>query len=129
IEIFYSEDNKLKSLSSIKKNEIKERLITFEFDFAIIVIAKKLELNFRQIRVSNEYCDEDVEIFTWGFFATNPKEVYHFELKRNDILLGRFKAHGNLVAHHLNGLSGSGIFHANKSVLFGCISRYPTEDF
>lgn len=129
IEILYSEAGEFRKLASIKKTELFERLIIFEEDFAIIIINKKEDLNFRQILVSDEVNNEDEDFFSWATFSANPNELHHFILKRNDISMKRFQIPGNLNHSHMHGISGAGVFHSNKSVLFGIIYQYPNDDF
>lgn len=129
IEIQYSVQDQFKRLAYIKKADIAVNLITFDEDFAIVVVEKKDGLSFEQIFVSDQFEDEDLDFFSWGTFNANPNQLQHFTLKRNDKELKRFHLEYNHSGKHLPGLSGAGVFHKNKSVLCGIIRQYINEDF
>ncbi|WP_207425004.1 reverse transcriptase domain-containing protein [Pedobacter sp. SYSU D00535] len=129
IELEYLHDHKFHRLDLIKKSEVKDRLIVFEEDFAVIKVSKNHKLSFRQIFVADELQVEDEKFFFWAVFSANEGELSKFNLERNDITAKRFSLHANLKASALPGMSGAGVFLNTKSVLYGIISRYPNEDF
>ncbi|WP_281235161.1 RNA-directed DNA polymerase [Flavobacterium gelatinilyticum] len=130
IEVLYSShEGQLKRLEYIKKSDVKKRLIGFEKDFAIIIINKNEEITFSPIFVSDKLENEDLDFFSWGVFLANKDRLKKFELKRDDTEMKSFKLQGNYDPNYLPGISGGGVFHANKNILFGIICKYPNEKF
>ena len=129
IEIFRADKNEFKSLQYFKKNDIKNHLITFEEDFAIIIIAKNENIPFRRILVSDSLENEDMDFFCWATFTANPNELHKFDFKRDDVEIKRFKSIDILTHKSLPGMSGAGVFINNKNILHGIISKYPNENF
>lgn len=127
--VHYNLNGKLNKLESIKKVDLKSKLIIFEEDLVIIVIKKNPNVNFRQILVSDKLDDKDDAFFSWATFSANKKELHLFEFQRNDNELKRVKLIGESTPEKLPGMSGAGIFIDNKNILYGIISRYPNEDF
>ncbi|MCD2421785.1 RNA-directed DNA polymerase [Niabella pedocola] len=128
VEVFYSDTGKLKRLYYVKKAELKKRLITFDSDFAILIINKKDTVNFHQIFVTDIIDDNDRNFFSWGTFAANENEIHLFKFKRNDNEVKRLKLSAPPSCEALPGISGSGIFIKNKHVLYGIICRYPNDN-
>jgi hypothetical protein len=129
IEICYSEQGKLTRLELIKKAAVKDKLIVFDEDFAILVVKKIDTIAFRQILVSDELQEEEEDFFSWATFSANKDELHRFDLHRNDPAQKRLKLPGNFDHRYLPGMSGAGVFHAEKSVLYGIITSYPNEEF
>lgn len=127
--ISYNDDGKLKRLQAIKKNDLNSRLIIFEEDFAIIIIDKNPNVNFRQILVSDKLNDDDNKFFSWATFSANENELQLFNFERNDTELKRVKLIGSPSPEVLPGMSGAGIFVDNKNILYGVICRYPNDNF
>lgn len=129
IEIFYSDRNEFKSLQYIKKNNVKNHLIPFEEDFAIILIDKNENIPFRRILVSDSLENDEMEFFSWATFSANPNELHKFDFKRDDVEIKRFKSIDALSHKSLPGMSGAGVFINNKNILHGIICKYPNENF
>lgn len=129
IEVFYSKNTQFNSLAQFKKKDIKARLIPFEDDLAIVVVDKVKDVTFNQYLVTESLEDGDEDFYAWGIFSANQNQLHKFTLKRNDPEAKRFSAERNLTYNYLPGLSGAGVFHANKSILFGVIGSYPNEEF
>lgn len=129
IEVLCYVEDEFRRLDLIKKTTIQERLIEFDSDFAILIVQKDAKFKFRDFLVSDVIADEDEKFFSWGVFAACPHELNLFDLERNDPAARRFKMHGNYKPEFLPGMSGGGVFFKNKSVLYGIISHYPTQEF
>lgn len=129
IEVLYNDKGKLIKLDYIKKIDVKKRLISFEDDFVILTINKNDEIRFPQIFVSDDLEDDDSTFFSWAVFSANQDELQKFDLERNDTEMKRFKLMGNLNHEYLPGMSGAGIFLANKNILHGVICKYPNDKF
>ncbi|MDQ0595229.1 hypothetical protein QFZ37_003598 [Chryseobacterium ginsenosidimutans] len=129
IEIFCYVEDQFQQLDLIKKASISDKLIEFDADFVVLIVQKDARYKFRNFLVSDSVADGDEEFFSWGVFAALTDELSLFNLDRNDHAAKRFKMHGNYKPDFLPGMSGGGIFFKNKSVLYGVISRYPTEEF
>jgi len=129
LRIYHNVKGQLEKLQSINKNEIEKRIIVFEEDFVIIVIDKNENANFQQILVSDVLEEDDFNFFTWSVFSSNLKELHKFEFERNDNENKRLKLLSPLSPDALSGLSGGGVFHSNKNILYGIISRYPNANF
>lgn len=129
IEIFRSEKDEFKSLQYIKKNDIKNHLIPFEDDFAIIIIKKNEDFPFRPILVTDKLTNEDIEFFSWATFTANESELQKFNFKRDDPEVKRFISTDVLTHKSLPGMSGAGMFINNKNILHGIICKYPNENF
>lgn len=127
--IYYSEKNKLNVLQSIKKSDLEKRLIIFDDDFAIIIIDKNPNVNFRQILVSDKLKDEETKFFSWATFSANENEFHLFNFERNDSELKRVKLIGAPSLDALPGMSGAGVFIEDRNILYGIISRYPNDNF
>lgn len=128
IEICYSEKGKLTRLELIKKIAVKDKLIVFDEDFAILIVKKIDTIAFRQILVSDELQEEEQDFFSWATFSANKDELHRFDLQRNDPERKRLKLVGHVDPKYLPGMSGAGVFHAEKSVLYGIITSYPNEE-
>src|SRR5690606_26840118 len=122
IEILYSDQEKLKRLALVRKEEVKSKLIVFDDDFIMIIIDKKSDIGFSQILVSDQLEDDDEKFYSWGIFSANQEEIHKFDFVRNDPVIKRFKSTGGLTESFLPGMSGAGIFAINKSVLLGIIN-------
>ena len=130
IEIQYSNKGTFCRLELIKRTKVKDKLITFDGDFAIIIIIKNQDLAFRQILVSDKLEDEDKRFFSWAIFAANKDELQKFNYERSDHESKRLTIlNPNLKDVYLNGMSGAGVFLEERSLLYGIISRYPNEEF
>lgn len=129
IEVLHSENRILKRLDYLNSQEVEERLLVFDEDFAIIVINKNRDISFPQILVSDDINDEDTDFFSWGIFSANTDQLQHFQLIINDIEMRRFQTTGNLDHKYLQGWSGAGVFHKNRSVLYGIVTSYPNDAF
>jgi hypothetical protein len=129
IEIFHSDKNEFKNLQYIKKSDVKNHLIPFEEDFAIILIDKNENIPFRRILVSDSLENDDMEFFSWATFSANPNELHKFDFKRDDVEVKRFKSKDTLTYKSLPGMSGAGVFINNKNILHGIICKYPNENF
>ncbi|MCS3794800.1 RNA-directed DNA polymerase [Niastella sp. OAS944] len=128
IDVFYSEKGKLKKLQSIKKAEIKDRLITFDDDFAIVIIEKSELISFEPIIVTDKIEEHDLEFFSWAVFSANENELHFFEFKRNDSENKRIKLITPPSPDAIQGISGGGVFIKNRLVLYGIICRYPNDN-
>ncbi|MEJ0057632.1 MAG: hypothetical protein WDN75_19495 [Bacteroidota bacterium] len=84
VAILYSKSGKLFPLETIKKNDVKDKLIAFDGDLAVLIINKTKEVNFNQFFVSETLEDDDKDFFAWGVFKANPMELQKFEFLRND---------------------------------------------
>lgn len=129
IEIFYSDYGKLKKYQELKKAKFNETLITFIDDFAIVIVEKRTDVIFPQILVSDVLAECDEQFFSWGVFGANQDELHRFNWNRNDPEMNRFQTDTPLISNYLPGLSGAGVFHLGKPILFGVISKYPNENF
>lgn len=129
VDVFYSENGLFKKLQHIKKSDLKNCLITFEDDFAIVIIDKKESINFHQILVTDTIEDEDSDFFSWAIFSANENELHLFEFKRNDHEIKRIKLDNPPSKEALPGMSGAGVFVKDKHILYGIISRYPNDNF
>ncbi|MEO4004305.1 RNA-directed DNA polymerase [Flavobacterium sp. CAU 1735] len=129
IEILHSTKDEFKRLQYIKKEDVQKNLITFEEDFAVIIINKNEDIVFRPILVSDSLEDSDLEFFSWATFSANLDKLHKFNFKRDDIEVRRFKSTDNLTHTSLPGMSGAGMFIGNKNILNGIICKYPNEDF
>lgn len=127
--ISFNDDGKLKRLQTIKKIDLKSSLIIFEDDFAIIIINKNPNLNFRQILVSDKLNDDDTKFFSWATFSANKNELHLFNFERNDNELKRVQLIGSPSPDALPGMSGAGVFIDNKNILYGIICKYPNDNF
>jgi len=129
IHVMFFDDGTFDTLDYIKRAQVPEKLITFDDDFAILKVPKRDGLNFRQVLVSDTLEDHDLDFFFWGIFSANENDLHKFDVQRDDPALRRYKLKGNHDFKFLSGISGSGIFCDDKSVLCGVVSRYPNEDF
>ena len=123
------ETSKFTRLQYISKNEIPNRLITFNEDFAIIIIDKTSSVNFESFVVTDDLKDLNGEYYTWAVDSSNENSLQKFDLLHNDGTLRRFKLGSNLNFKYLPGMSGSGVFMKGKNVLVGIITSYPNIDF
>jgi len=127
--ISYNENGKFKRLQAIKKSEINSKLIIFDDDFAIIIIDKNANVNFRQILVTDKLNNDDTKFFSWATFSANENELHLFNFERNDNELKRVKLMTSPSPDSLHGISGAGIFIDKKNILYGIICKYPNENF
>lgn len=129
VELFFIGEQGFIQLELIKKKALEDNLIIFEQDLVIIKVRKNPNITFRQILVSDEMEDSDVDFFSWAIFAANLDDLHKFDMVRNDSLARRYKMHGNYIPELLKGMSGAGIFSNDRSVLLGIVSRYPNVEF
>lgn len=129
IEVLYSDNDHYSRLEYINNKDIRNKLIWFDEDLSIVIVNKNKKAIFETFVVSDQMKDNEIDFIAWATFSANPFESHLFELKRNDIERKRFKLNGIKDPQSLSGISGAGIFSANKSVLYGVIYKYPNKDF
>lgn len=129
VEIFYQENGEFKQLEYIKSKDLKNKIIDFNDDVAIIVINKNPKVNFRTILVSNVIESSKENLFSWSISKANQEQLQKYDYVRNDTEMKRFKLDGNHKPENLPGLSGAGMFSSAKSILYGVINKYPNKDF
>lgn len=129
IEILYNESGVLKELEYFKKTVLKDKLIAFDKDLAIIIISKNDNIFFQPIFVSDRLEDQDINFYSWATFSANQDQLHKFDFERNDPEIKRFKSLTKITPTALLGMSGGGIFVENKYVLHGIICHYPNDDF
>lgn len=129
IEIFYQENGEFKQLEYIKNKDVKNKIIDFNEDFAIIIISKNTKVNFQTILVSNVIDSSEEKLFSWSISKANHEQLHKYDYARNDTEMKRFKLVGNYKPENLPGLSGAGLFSSSKSILYGIINKYPNKDF
>jgi hypothetical protein len=129
IEIFYPEGKEFKPLYSLKKNNIKESLILFKEDIAIIKIPKVNSYEVPQILVSDFPNDNESEFVSWATFAANVESIQNLSFVASDPRYKRYATQNSYKPEHIKGISGAGLFSKKRPCLFGVISSYPNEDF
>lgn len=129
IEVQNFEQNSFKRLQFIPKKELRERVISFEEDFLIIIIDKSPKIILPPIVVSNTLSENESKYYSWGVFTANEHQLHNFELEHNDEQMMRFRLHGNLRPESLPGMSGGGVFMGDRTILVGIIKSYPNKDF
>jgi len=129
IDISYSEKGVFTRLQHVKKTNVKNSLIVFDDDFAIIVIDKFKQIAFQPIFVSDDFDTKDLNFFSWATFTANSSELHKFDFERNDTEMKRFKLKGNNNHFYLPGISGAGMINNEKTTLYGIICKYPNAEF
>lgn len=129
IKVLYDYEGNLKKLELINYQKVEKSVIEFEEDFVIILVSKKEGINFPQILVSDSLQDSDENFFCWSVFSANLDELNKFKFQRDDPQKNRWKFIDPPSYTVLNGISGSGLFLNERNILYGIISRYPTESF
>lgn len=129
IDIWHSQAGEFTLMAQLNESEITKRLIGFDGDLAILIVDKIKGITFSQFLVSEVMDENDRNFYAWGIFSANENELHKFNLERNDPEKKRFQIKSHLEHKFLPGLSGAGVFHAEKSVLYGIIGRYPNDEF
>ena len=129
IEIQYDNEGVLDRLAYISSKKIEDCIIEFEEDLVIIIISKKEGVNFPLIFVSDALNDADIDFFCWSIFSANLEELNRFKFERDDPINKRLKFITPPSYTTLKGMSGAGIFLNERNVLYGIVSRYPTDKF
>lgn len=129
VQLFYNDKGTLVELEYIPKRSIKDKLIVFKEDLAIIIVNKNNSIPFRQILVSDELDNADKDFMFWSVFKANENELQQFQLQRSDSEVKRFKLHGTHLPDYLPGMSGAGVFIQDKNILYGVINKYPNKAF
>lgn len=128
IEILHEEVGTLKRLEYIKGKEIKNKIIDFDDDFAIVIIKKNHEINLKSFLVSDKINSDN--FFSWSISAANEEQLLLYSYSRNDPANKRFKLLDKVdYIKHVKGLSGAGLFSTSKSILYGVVTNYPNRDF
>lgn len=129
IEIQYDNEGTFERLAYISSKKIEDCIIEFEEDLVIIIISKKEGVNFPQILVSDLLNDVDINFFCWSIFLANSEELNRFKFERDDPVKKRLKFITPPSYTTLKGMSGAGVFLDERNILYGVVSRYPTEKF
>lgn len=129
IEILYDNGDALDRLAYISSKKIEDCVIEFEEDLVVIIITKKEGINFPQILVSDSLNDTDKDFFCWSIFSANSEELNKFKFERDDPVKKRLKLITPPSYPTLKGMSGAGVFLDERNILYGVVSRYPTEKF
>ncbi len=129
IKLEYELNGKLLKFAVLQQAELKNSIIDFEADFLILKVHKKSDLTFSKFSVSDQIAENDKDFFAWGCSSANPNIINLFELNRSDNSAKRLSSEINHNPEHLKGISGAGVFHKNRSVLYGIIIKYPNKDF
>ncbi len=129
VDIQYDNEGTLERLEYISSKRIKDCVIEFEEDLVILIINKREGVNFPQILVSDSLEDIDKNFFCWSIFLANSEELNRFKFERDDPDKKRLKFITPPSHPVLKGISGAGVFLSERNILYGIISRYPTENF
>ncbi len=129
IEISNSKNGEFQRLHFINQKEVKENLIHFEEDLAILKIPKNPNLQLPEILVSDIINDRQLKFNSWSVPSSDTTDLSLINYSRNDKTKKRFKIHDFTSPDLIKGISGSGLFSSSKNILYGIIYRYPHEDF
>jgi hypothetical protein len=127
IEILHPIEKRFELLSEIRKNQISQSVITFDEDVAIIKVEKNNKHLFPLILVSDSPDIEEKEFFVWGTFAANNEQIHKVEFKINDPEFKRYQLTVGFDPDMLKGISGAGLFSANKPCIYGVIKGFESE--
>ena len=125
VEILYSKKGVLNRLERLNFKEVKKRVIDFNDDLVIILIAKNPDINFNTIFVSDNINKK--KFYSWTISSANENELQKYDYNKNDPEQKRFKLEGYYDSKYLPGMSGGGIFSASENTLFGIIVKYPNK--
>lgn len=129
IEISRPVGKSYESFHLIGKGEIKDRVITFDGDLAIIIVDKKVEYNFPSILVADLPDRTEKDFVIWGTFAAaNMDDLQKINVGGSETEYRRYQLIKNSTPEDLKGLSGAGLFHHSIPCLYGVISRFPNSN-
>ncbi|SDB50266.1 P63C domain-containing protein [Flavobacteriaceae bacterium MAR_2010_188] len=127
IEIQHPIEKRFELLAEIKKNQISQRVIAFDEDFAIIKIEKNQKHQFPPILVSDEPDIEDEDFYVWGTYAANYEQIHKVDFKKNDEISRRYQTKVYFEPYLMKGISGAALFSANKPCIYGIIRGFESE--
>lgn len=129
IEISRPNGKSYQSFQLIEKSELKDRVITFEGDLAIILVDKKVEFNFPPILVADLPARTEKDFVIWGTFAAaNMDDLQKIKVEGSETEYRRYQLKKDSSPEDLKGLSGAGLFHNSIPYLYGVISRFPNSN-
>lgn len=127
IEIWHPIEKSFELLTELKKGQIGQSVITFDDDVVIIKIEKNSKHKFPLIMVSDIPDIEEKEFFVWGTYAANDEQIHKVDFRINDPEFKRYQLTVNFDPAMLKGISGAGLFSANKPCIYGVIKGFESE--